>query len=268
MTELLQSETVQIIILAVVQGIAEFLPISSSGHLVAIESLLPGLEDKTEMNLILHFGTLLSIVVFYWRRLLNLLTEDRRVIPLLILGTIPVAIVGLIIKKKFPGLIESPLLAGFMLIVMGILLLLMERIKGGDIDYRKMPTRIALLIGIAQVFALLPGISRSGSTILAGCLLGLQRQSAATFSFLLAVPAISGASLLEAIDIYEQGGLKSEPNAAFLGGLIAFVVGLAALSLLVRLLNQGKLHWFAYWLIPFGVANVVWQLYLLTQAGA
>ncbi|MFN9539217.1 MAG: undecaprenyl-diphosphate phosphatase [Planctomycetota bacterium] len=268
MTDLLHSETFQVIVLAIVQGISEFLPISSDGHLIAVESLLPGIEDKTEINLILPFGTLLSIIVFYWRQLLQLLTSDRRVIPLLILGTVPVAIVGVIIKKKFPELIENPLLGGFMLVVMGLLLLLMEWIKGGETDYRKMAPRVALLIGIAQVFALLPGISRSGTTILTGCLLGLQRQSAATFSFLLAVPAIAGATLLEGLDIYEQGGVKCDPQAAFLGCALAFVIGLVALNLLVRLLNQGKLHWFAYWLIPFGVANVVWQLYLLTQSPA
>ncbi|MFN9881505.1 MAG: undecaprenyl-diphosphate phosphatase [Planctomycetota bacterium] len=131
-----------------------------------------------------------------------------------------------------------------------------------------MAPRVALLIGIAKVFSILPGISRSGTTILTGCLLGLQRQSAATFSFLLAVPAIAGATLLEGLDIYEQGGVKCDPQAAFLGCALAFVIGLVALNLLVRLLNQGKLHWFAYWLIPFGVANVVWQLYLLTQSPA
>jgi undecaprenyl-diphosphatase len=187
------------------------------------------------------------------------------VIPLLIAGTIPVAIVGVIIKKKFPTVIENPLLGGFMLAVMGLLLLMMERIKGGEIDYRKMPLKIALGIGIAQIFALLPGISRSGTTIITGCLLGLQRQSAATFSFLLAVPAIAGATLLEGIDIYQEGGVKCAISDAIIGAVISFLVGLVALSLLVRILNNGKLHWFAYWLIPFGLANVVWQIYLLTQ---
>ena len=107
MANFFTSETVQVCILAVVQGISEFLPISSDGHLVAVESLLPGIKDKTEINLILHFGTLPSIIVFYWRQLFQLLFEDRRVIPLLIVGTIPVAIVGVIIKKKFPELIEE-----------------------------------------------------------------------------------------------------------------------------------------------------------------
>jgi undecaprenyl-diphosphatase len=265
MSNFLTSETVQVCILAVVQGISEFLPISSDGHLVAVESFLPGIKDKTEINLILHFGTLLSIIVFYGRQLIQLLFADRRVIPLLIAGTIPVAIVGVIIKKKFPTVIENPLLGGFMLAVMGLLLLTMERIKGGEIDYRKMPMKIAVGIGIAQIFALLPGISRSGTTILTGCLLGLQRQSAATFSFLLAVPAIAGATLLEGIDIYQEGGVKCAISDAIIGAVISFLVGLVALNLLVRILNNGKLHWFAYWLIPFGLANVVWQIYLLTQ---
>ncbi|MFM7741240.1 MAG: undecaprenyl-diphosphate phosphatase, partial [Planctomycetota bacterium] len=89
--------------------------------------------------------------------------------------------------------------------------------------------------------------------------------SAATFSFLLAVPAIAGATLLEGIDIYQEGGVKCAISDAIIGAVISFLVGLVALNLLVRILNNGKLHWFAYWLIPFGLANVVWQIYLLTQ---
>lgn len=258
-------EPIQIILLAVIQGIAEFLPISSDGHLIAAESLMGGLQDKTELNLILHFGTLLAIIVFYWPYLWRLVLADRRVIPLLIVGTVPVALVGLWIKKSFPELIENPLLNGFMLAVMGLLLLAMERIPGGTANYHQLGWGRAFLIGLAQAAALLPGISRSGTTILTGSLLGLQRQSAATFSFLLAVPAICGACLLEAKDIYDQGGLHVSVGWASLGAVISFLVGLLALKLLVRMLNQGKLHWFAYWLIPFGLANVVWQLYLGLQ---
>ena len=265
-TPLIQlSEATQIIILAVIQGIAEFLPISSDGHLISAESFMGGIKDKTEINLVLHFGTLLSIVVFYWRRLWQLLSEDRRVIPLLIVGTIPAAVVGLTIKKMFPLFIEDPLLNGFMLPITGFLLLMLPKMKPGEMEYRDITMKTAFLIGIAQSLALLPGISRSGTTIVAGCFLGLRRQSAATFSFLLAVPAISGACVLEAKDIYDQGGLQCSMQWATIGAIISFSVGLLALSLLVKMLNRGSLHWFAYWVIPFGLANVVWQLHLMVQ---
>jgi undecaprenyl-diphosphatase len=153
-----------------------------------------------------------------------------------------------------------------MLPITGFLLLMLPKIKPGEVAYRDIGMGTAFLIGIAQAFALLPGISRSGTTIVAGCFLGLQRQSAATFSFLLAVPAISGACLLEAKDIYDQGGLQCSVQWATIGAVVSFAVGLLALRLLVTMLSRGSLHWFAYWLIPFGLANVVWQLHLMVQA--
>jgi len=253
-------EVVQVIILAVVQGIAEFLPISSSGHLVAVEALMGSHTDNTEMSIVLHFGTLLAIVVFYRQRIFDLLKQDRRVIPLLILGTIPAAVIGIYLKKNHESLLKNPLLTGFMLVITGFILMGLTRIKPGDKKYTKLTAMPVLLIGLAQAFAILPGISRSGSTIVMGALVGLKRQSAATFSFLLAIPAIGGASLLEARDIWENGA--STPALHLLiGAVVAFFVGYAALSWLVKWIEQGKLHWFSYWLLPFGFFMIVWQTY-------
>ena len=124
MPSFLQIESIQIVILAIVQGIAEFLPISSSGHLVILSDLFGMGEGTTELNIILHFGTLLAIVLFYRKRIIALLSADQRVIPLLIVGTIPIVIVGLTVKKVFPWVTEYPLLAGFMLPLTGMMLLL------------------------------------------------------------------------------------------------------------------------------------------------
>ena len=186
------SEFLQVVILAVVQGVAEFLPISSSGHLVAVEALLGKHTESTELSVMLHFGTLLAILVFYRSRIVRLLNEDRRVIPLLILGTIPAAVIGLYLKKYHEGLLKDPLLTGFMLVITGYILMGLTKIKPGKKEYTQLAILPVMLIGIAQAFALLPGISRSGTTIVMGSLVGLKRQSAATFSFLLAIPAIGG----------------------------------------------------------------------------
>lgn len=259
-------EFLQVIILAVVQGIAEFLPISSSGHLVAVEALLGKHTESTELSVMLHFGTLLAILVFYRSRIISLLNEDRRVIPLLILGTIPAAVIGLYLKKYHEGLLKDPLLTGFMLVITGYILMALPKIKPGKKEYTQLAILPVMLIGIAQAFALLPGISRSGTTIVMGSLMGLKRQSAATFSFLLAIPAIGGASVLEAKDIMENGA-STPIGLLAIGALVAFVVGLAALSWLVKWIEQGKLHWFAYWLLPFGFFVIVWQLYEIVSAG-
>ena len=268
MPSFLQIESIQIVILAIVQGIAEFLPISSSGHLVILSELFGMGEGTTELNIILHFGTLLAIVLFYRKRIIALLSADQRVIPLLIVGTIPIVIVGLTVKKVFPWVTEYPLLAGFMLPLTGMMLLMLPKIKEGENEYQDITYKTAFLIGCAQAFAILPGVSRSGSTIVAGSWLGLKRQSATTFSFLLAIPAILGATVLEVKDMLEK-----DPNVEStsvwllaLGALVAFAVGLVALQWLVRWVEKGKLHWFAYWVIPAGFGVVVWQLYQIVQA--
>ena len=174
-------ETLKVILLAVVQGIAEFLPVSSSGHLVVLNELLGTGEGSVELNVILHLGTLLAILVFYWRRVVALVGSDRRLIPRLIVGTLPAAVIGLVVKRNFDHLLADPLLAGCMFPVTGALLLLLAWVKPGERDYVQLTYGQVLVIGFAQALALLPGVSRRGTTIVAGSLLGLKRQSAATF---------------------------------------------------------------------------------------
>lgn len=252
-------QLVQIIILAIVQGIAEFLPVSSSGHLNVFQSLMGKLSESAELNIVLHFGTLLAIICFYFKRILALLTSDRRVIPMLVVGTVPAAVVGIYLKKMHEPLLADTLLSGFMFPVTGLMLLALSKMKTGDKDYETMSYRTVILIGLAQSFALLPGISRSGSTIVMASFLGLKRQSAATFSFLLAIPAILGATVLELKDIVDAGATETPLVPLLVGLVIAFAVGWVSLSYLVKWLEAGKLHWFAYYLIPVGVVVGVWQ---------
>jgi len=250
----------KMILLSIIQGISEFLPISSSGHLVIVESLLDIQADQTDVNIVLHAGTLLSILIFYHKTIFRLLSQDFRVIPLLIVGTLPVVVIGLLAKKYAEHLLESPLLAGCMLPVTGLFLLLIPRIPQKDTSYTEITYKQSLLIGFAQAFAILPGISRSGSTIVAGLLAGMSRQSAATFSFLLAIPAISGATILEVAEIVSNQDVSTPLSLLAVGALISAAVGLVALWLLVRWLEKGKLHYFAYWCIPLGIIITIMQL--------
>ena len=258
-----------ILVLAVVQGIAEFLPISSSGHVViAAELLAPGdakAFDVSDVNIVLHVGTLLSILAFYWQRIIRLITEDRRTIGLLIVGTIPAVVIGVPVKMLQSGLLESPLLSGALLIVTGAMLIWVSRCQFGEGNYQDLSHRDSLLIGCGQAAAILPGLSRSGATISAGLGLGLSPSAAATFAFLLAIPAIGGAGSLEVVSMIKDHEASSTPiGYLLLGALISFAVGFASLWWLVRMLERGRFRWFAAWCIPVGVIVVLWQL-LATQ---
>jgi undecaprenyl-diphosphatase len=256
---------VLIIVLGAIQGVTEFLPISSDGHLAIAEAIYEAvwdqhIPDAFGVNIVLHAGTLGAILVVYWRRLWRLLGEDRRVLGLLLVGTLPAVVIGLPLHKWGGDVLTNPLLTGLMLPITGLLLLWGARHPPGDLDYHDIGYRRALLIGLFQAVAILPGISRSGSTISAALALGLRRDAAATFSFLLAVPAIGGACLLEAKDLLSAsaGQIDYAPLAA--GAATSFLVGLLALWWLLKWLQQGRLHLFAWWCILLGAAVVAWQV--------
>ena len=244
-----------LLILAVVQGIAEFLPISSSGHLVILADLIGGKDDLdvNDVNIVLHVGTLLSIIVFYWQRIMRLLGEDRRIIPLLLLGTLPVVAIGLPLKMFADHWLENPFLGGCLLPFTGLILIWASRRKPGELRYQDLGWGKTLLIGTSEAIAVLPGLSRSGTTISAGLRLGLTTQSAATFSFLLAIPAIGGAGTLEVAKLVKDAQWSTPWQLLLMGMFVSFVVGLGSLWWLIRWLEKGKLQYFAYWCIPVGI---------------
>jgi len=260
----------EIILLGIVQGLTEFLPVSSSGHLVVVNGLLEALgcqpvEDLIEVSIVLHLGTLMAVLAFYRREVFRLLGVDHRVIPILIVGTIPAVVFGLLIKKgPFGGLeellLENALVAGLMFPVTGAALLWVSRRAPGETDYPQLTWQKSLAIGFMQAVAVLPGISRSGITIAAGLGVGLNRQASSTYAFLLAIPVIAGAGLLEGVDALNAGATGTPPLNLIVGFLVSFAVGWAALKLLVRWVQQGRLAMFAYYLIPLGIAVVVWQM--------
>ncbi|MCX7427596.1 MAG: undecaprenyl-diphosphate phosphatase [Planctomycetia bacterium] len=254
----------EIVFLAIVQGIAEFLPISSSGHLVVLAAIFEQcgihLEEKLTVNIVLHLGSLAAILVFYRRRVWQLLGADRRVVGLLVVATMPAVVVGLALKIYCEDTLKDPMAAGLMFFVTAAMLLWTGRHQSGQTECRDLSYPRALVIGVFQAIAILPGVSRSGSTIVAGLAVGLKRDEAATFAFLLAIPAIAGAGLLEIKDLVAQGTGGLSAAALLLGALISFVVGLATLAWLIRWIQQGQLHRFAWWLLLIGPLVVVWQL--------
>ncbi len=260
----------EIILLAIVQGITEFLPISSDGHLAVVNALLEargrtGAPDLMETTIVLHLGTLASVLVFYRRDIVRVLTTERRAILPLIVATIPAAIVGLGIEKGLPDsvskpLLESPLLAGLGFLVTAAALWFLGRRPDDGLDYPETTIGKALAIGVAQATAILPGVSRSGMTISSGVALGLRRESAAAFSFLMAIPVIGGAGLLKIVDAVDKGTTSTPLSTLALGFVVSMLVGLAALAVLLKMLRRGRLELFAYYLVPLGVAVTAWQL--------
>lgn len=249
-----------IVVLPIVQGIGEFLPISSSGHLVLFKDLYGERPDNLQ-TVVLHFGTLLSILVFYRTEIWRILTRNQHLVLPIIVGSIPTAIIGLGIKKYCYWVTEYPMLAALMLPVTGVLLLTSARVKAeSPTEYDKISLGQALFIGICQGLAILPGLSRSGTTIAAALFVKVRRDAAATFSFLLSVPAVAGATLLELKDC-EFGSISEQWGSLIVGPMISFVVGLVALATLTKMLQRDKLQYFAFWVIPVGL---IFALYFVS----
>jgi undecaprenyl-diphosphatase len=257
-------EWLSVIILAVIQGITEFLPISSDGHLAVGEALCESLlhvkfTNKLGLTIVLHAGTFVAVLAYYWNRVWRLLGADVHVLGLLIIGTLPAVVTGMLLKVFASHWLESPWLTGWLLLVNAALLWWASHRPLGTLTYQELTWRQALVIGLFQAVAPLPGISRSGSTIGAGLWLGLKREDAATFSFLLSLPAVGGAIILESIDIARTGNPGLPWAILATGAAVSCVVGIFALRWLITWLQRGKLQYFALWCVPMGLAVIAWQ---------
>lgn len=257
-----------LLLLAALQGLTEFLPVSSSGHLVLARELLPGgdaLPEDATVEILLHAGTLIAVLAFYRREvralaagLLGLggdVAGQRRLFGLLVLGSLPAAIVGLGFEERIASIFAHPGFAASALLVTAGFLYWSRRFPAGGRGLDALDARLALAIGVAQAFAILPGISRSGATIVAGLALGLSMPAAATFSFLLSIPAIGGACVLLApqLDLERTGG----PAVSAAAVIASALVGLASLGLLVRLGRARRLWWFAPYCALAGIAALI-----------
>ncbi|MBU1109188.1 MAG: undecaprenyl-diphosphate phosphatase [Candidatus Riflebacteria bacterium] len=252
-----------------VQGISEFLPISSSGHLALLQHFLKleNLDANLLTSIALHFGTLLAVIFYFRADIIPYFTisgwkdpDKRRVALLVILGSIPTAIIGLKFKDHFKALFAHPTAICFALFATGILLLLCEKFKH-KAEMRPLeaaPWWKVVLVGIVQGLAITPGISRSGSTIATSLLLGIKGEDAAKLSFFLMIPAVSGATLLEVKDVIKLG-LPASINLGGLavGTLVSIITGFLALKLLVFMIKQQKLSYFAYYLFTVSTISLV-----------
>lgn len=255
----------QAIVLGLVQGLTEFLPISSSGHLVVVPAVMGWDKPSLTFDILLHMGTLAAVVLYFRRELIALAVgvlgggddpvRARRLAGYLLIGTVPAGVLGLTLGGVFEDLFQTPLYAAGGLVVTAGILLGTERL-GQRAKRREVDGRVAVTVGLAQAVALSPGISRSGATIGAGLWLGLSREEATRFSFLLAIPAIAGAGLVSVGDV-AAGEL--EVTASVVAGVVAaFVAGYASIGGLLRLVRTRSLDVFAaYLLVVAPLAAVV-----------
>lgn len=244
------------IVLGLVQGLTEFLPVSSSGHLVMAQTFLGVPSPGVFLEVALHLATLISVMVVYHRKLTELLVgffrrdpESLRYIGLLVLATLPVVVIGLLFKDAIEAAFDTPYVTGFLLLVTGLILFSTTLAKRERT--REVPTKThALIMGLAQCFAILPGISRSGSTIAAGLWTGLRGERAAEFSFLMSLPAVAGAAVLQASDLGADVAISGPLAAGFLASLLS---GIAAIKSLVWLVKRQAFHQFAWYVWPVGL---------------
>lgn len=244
-------------ILGVIQGLTEFLPISSSGHLVIGQALLEIEQPGNEFEILVHLGTLASVMVVFFDDIkslvLSLESKKTQIFILFILiGTLPAIGIGLGFKDLLKSLFDDISAVGFALLFTGLILYGSSFIKKGNKEYTYLTS---ILIGCAQAVAIIPGVSRSGMTISAALYLGLSSKEAARFSFLLAIPIISGAGLLTALEV--DGGFLLPFSISLAAIFSSFVVGVFALKWLLGWLEQGKFHYFGIYCFAVGIITLL-----------
>ena len=268
------------IFMGILQGLTEFLPVSSSGHLVIVQQLL-GLEEiGLGFNLILHIGTLFAVTIYYRKDLLLLIkeffdfckdivltkgkpdiraNEQRLLLVMLIIAILPTAAIGFLFNDLFESLFKSSYIVGYTLIITGIILWISNYLPVGSKHTKDITLKDAMFVGLMQGAAITPGISRSGSTIFAGLATGFTRDLATRFSFLLSIPAILAAVVLEGPEIIREVSAIGDLLPVFSGLIASAVSGYLAIDMLIGLLKRQKLHYFSYYCWTVGGFTILYH---------
>lgn len=274
---------IEAIILGLVQGLAEFLPISSSGHLALLQHFFNVEADKVLLfTVLLHLGTLISVFIIYWKDIWELIIElfltfkdlftgkglrlrerpIRKLGVMIIVASIPTAVIGLLFNDFFEGLYSSVASIGVGLVITGLLMFFSERIGSANKGIEKMNFRNAIFIGILQGIAICPGISRSGSTLVGGLTTGLKREFAVKFAFLISIPSILGSFILELPDAIHAGTDPSLLGPILVGVVVAAVSGFAAIKGMISIVSKQKLKYFSYYVWVLGAFCIIYGLFV------
>ncbi len=264
----------QSIILGIIQGITEFLPISSTAHLILVPALFGWMLDPQAVfvfDVLLQFGTVISVVIYFWKDLWGILkavvagliarkpfeTTQARLGWIIVLGTVPAVVIGLIFKDMVEGLHQQPLIVAAIMGVAALLIFASERIGRRDRSIESLDWKDALIIGTFQTLALFPGVSRSAATICGGLVRGLDRPAAARFSFLLMVPALTGASVVAVKDLLDVPNFVQYLPPLAVGTVVSLVVGLLCIHWLLGFLAKQSMAVFAWYRIFFSILCLV-----------
>jgi undecaprenyl-diphosphatase len=275
-------DIIQAIIVGIVQGLTEFLPVSSSAHLIFIQELLGINQPGIAFDVLLHLGTLIAVVGYFFKdiiemikafflsiadifkgRFRNGLKENsyKKLAWMIIVGTIPAGIIGVLFDSQIEAIFQSITIPAFLLLITGVLLYVSQRINVGNRNIKNSGIKDSIVIGIGQAFSILPGLSRSGTTISSGLLLGLDKEFAAKFSFLLAIPAIIGATITQIDGI--GAGITNNLLPYLLGFFAALISGYLAISILLKLIREKNLDIFAFYCWIVGIAILVYSIFLI-----
>lgn len=258
-------EIIQSITLGIVQGLGEFLPISSTAHLILVPFFTGWRDPGLAFDVAMHAGTLLAVVLYFWRDWVEILQSafggdkfksqkyNQNILWLLIIGTVPGALIGFFLEDFVDGVFRNPYLIATTLAVFGLILFLLDKYATHERELDKISLKDVLIIGLAQAVAIVPGVSRSGATISAGLALGLNRVSAARFSFLLSTPIILGATLSQLPDLIE-GGISS---GIILGVIISAVSGYLAIKYLIKFVENYSYKVFFWYRLALAIIIIV-----------
>jgi undecaprenyl-diphosphatase len=262
---------IEALVLGVAQGLTEFIPVSSSAHLVLVPALLRWPEPSLSFVVAAHLGTLVAVVIYYWRDWVRIVgdvarwlgrmgrepaTDGARTAGLLLVATVPAALVGMTLEKPVELLFNDVALVGGALFVTAALLMIAERVRAGQHEEGSTTWWQALVIGAGQAVAVVPGISRSGATICTGLLVGLKADWAPRFAFLMSVPILAGAGAKKALDLARSGGLGQEGPALAVGFLTSCVFGLLAIHVVLRAVRVRRLRWFGAYCLAVGALTL------------
>jgi len=253
------------IFLGLLQGFTEFLPVSSSGHLVIFQHVFQVPQPGVTFEVMVHIGTMFSVIIVFWKDLVDLFQglfskgpssrglasnrDQKRLFVLLLAGTVVTGLIGVILGPFLKGLFQKPIVTGFMLLVTGFIVFAITRMSSlpGKKDTSELSIWDGVFVGACQGVAIIPGISRSGTTIFAALFRGMDRKTAIKYSFLLSLPAIGGAALLEALELFRGGSIPDGFFVYVVAAILAFVSGVFAIKVFINFLNQGKFHYFSYY---------------------
>lgn len=259
----MDSELLKAVILGIIQGVTEFFPVSSTAHLILTPWFMgwEGVINTLSFDVALHGGTLIAIFIYFYKDFMNILLKDRRLLLLLIIATIPGALLGKIFNELVETTLRDPLIICVSLIVVGVFMLMAERVGRKSRSLEDIGLIDAVLLGISQAVAMIPGVSRSGITISTGLLKGLKRQEAARMSFLMSAPIIGGATLFHCIEIFQDNSGTSNMDTFIVGVIASFISGLLSIKFLMSFFQRFTLKVFVYYRFVLAIiigVTVVW----------